>query len=483
MAVQSALPPRNLEAEQALLGAMLKSERAVAVAIENVRQTECFYDDRHRVLYDTLREMFAHKRSIDLTTVADALRQRRQLDAVGGTLYLSTLLESVPSALNADEYARIVREKHLLRKLIGVGQELTAGAYRDTEEAQALMNTAQKNICDLASQEDSTRLFSARDLVHDVVEEMELVYKHKGSRTGVRTGFAWLDHHTRGFRGGELIILAARPSMGKTALALNIATRIALNRGENGEKLRDDDKRLPVLVFSLEMSAASLLTRVICSEARVDWGRLNRGVADPNAFVRITDVASWLMESDLHINDASLMTPLEISAQARRLATDKGQLGLIVIDYLQLMQADAAGGRRGAQENRQQEISTISRQLKALARDLNVPVLVLSQLSRQVERRDEKRPQLSDLRESGAIEQDADLVLMLYREEYYLRQQNKMVPPDVEGTAELAIAKQRSGRAGISGTLTFHGQYTRFETREIPQEEHPEAEFVTEEQG
>jgi len=473
-----ALPPRNIEAEQNLLGAMLKSARCVPAAIESIPAAEFFYDDRHRLVFATLQDMFRERKGIDLTTAADALRQRKQLEAVGGTLYLTQLMNTVPASLNVEEYARIVREKYLLRQLIQVGTDLTAGGFRDSEPPQNLMNAAQKQICELAAAEDGAKLVPAKTLVHRVVDEMESIHKQKGGWRGLRTGFRWLDHHTGGLKGGDLLILAARPSMGKTALALNIATRIAFNRDEQNQELNAGHDGLPVLIFSLEMSAESLLQRVICSEARINWNEFNRGITDSNAFVRITDAASLLTQCELQINDSSAITPLEITAQARRLKTEKKKLGLIVIDYLQQMQADT-GGRRGGPENRQQEIAAISRQLKGLARDLDVPVLALSQLSRQVEHREDKRPGLSDLRESGALEQDADVVLMLYREEYYLKRLNKPVPPEALNTAELIIAKQRNGVAGINGRLTFYGDYTRFETQENPDEQPgPEAEYV-----
>lgn len=464
------LPPRNLEAEQALLGAMLKTERAVPVAIENIRKPEMLYDPRHRQIYAAMLDMFRERKAIDLATLADTLRQRQQLDGIGGTLYLTTLLSAVPSALNAGEYARIVREKYLLRELIGVGTDLSAAGYRDQHSPQELMNSAQKSICELAAAGDEASLQPARVLVHTVVDEMEAIHKQQGGWRGLRSGFHWLDHYTGGLKGGELIVLAARPAMGKTALALNIATRIAFNRDEQNQELNKNGNKLPVLIFSLEMSAESLLTRVICSEARINWRQFSRGVSDSNSFLRITDAASMLQQSELYINDSSAITPIEITAQARRLQTEKGKLGLIIIDYLQQMQGDSAG-RRGGPENRQQEIAAISRQLKALARDLDVPVIALSQLNRAVEQREDKRPGLSDLRESGALEQDADLVLMLYREVYYSRRQNKPIAPELENAAELIIAKQRSGVGNVSGLLTFHEEFTRFETRQMPEEE------------
>lgn len=437
------VPPQHLEAETAVLGAMMLTPAAAPRAFEIITDPRYFYVERHRHIFAAMLKLFEENRPIDMLTVTEQLRKQNRLEAAGGASYVSTLANAVPTAANLEEYARIVKEKLLLRELIAAGTRLAADGYRAEKDADDLMVEAQRTISNLASANAAGSYRTVTSLVDPSLAELEEIVKHRGMKSGLATGFTELDRLTMGLKPGELIIVAARPAMGKTALALNIAVNAARARRDR-----------PVLIFSLEMAMQQLMLRLLCSEARVNLRQLARGVAHRDDWFHLVDAAAKLRQLDILLDDSCQVSPLELSAKARRVKHDRG-LGLIVIDYLQLMTL----GLRFA-ENRVAEIGIITRQLKLLAKELEVPILVLSQLNRGVESREDKRPVLSDLRDSGAIEQDADLILFIYREEYYRR--CGKCPPELMNQAEIIIGKQRSGPAD-SFPLTFLGEYTRFE--------------------
>jgi replicative DNA helicase len=431
------LPPQSLEAERAVLGAMLLESRAVAKAIE-ILDESCFYRPAHRQIFRALIGLWERKEdAIDGVAVAEELRRMGSFDAVGGAATLAGLLNSVATAANVEYHAQIVKEKAILRRLIEVATEIAAQAYQAEESPADLLDRAERAMFAIADTRIRKGFVRVRELVTPAIKRIEKLYEEKKPVTGVSTGFTDLDHMTSGFQNGDLIILAGRPSMGKTSLALNMASHVALRTG------------MGVGVFSLEMSMEQLLLRILCSEARIGAHRVRTGYLRDKEWPLLIAAAGQLMEAPIYIDDTPAMSVLEMRAKARRLKAETN-LGLIVVDYLQLM---SGGGRV---ESRQQEISEISRGLKALAKELKVPVLALSQLSRAVEARSEHRPMLSDLRESGAIEQDADIVCFVYREEHYKR------TDDNEGIGEVIIGKQRNGPVGVV-KVYFNAEYTRFE--------------------
>ncbi len=432
------VPPQALEAERSVLGAMLLDSRAIARALETLDEN-AFYRPAHRRIFSALVSLWQRKEeAIDGITVADELRRHGDFDAVGGATYLAGLVDSVATAANVEYHAQIVREKAILRELIRISTEISTRAYEASEDPSDLLDDAEREMFSISDTSVRKGFVPISDLVAGTIKRVEYLYHEKASVTGVASGFSDLDHKTSGFQPGDLIIIAGRPSMGKTSLALNIAANVAIRGGK------------AVGVFSLEMSMEQLLMRLLCSEARVSSQRVRTGYLKEREWPLLITSAGELSEAPIYIDDTAAMSVLEMRAKARRLKSEC-DLGLIVVDYLQLMR-----GTSSRSESRQQEISEISRGLKALAKELKVPVVALSQLSRAVESRSDRRPMLSDLRESGAIEQDADVVCFVYREEHYQRTDEN------EGLGEIIIGKQRNGPVGVI-KVAFINEYTRFE--------------------
>ncbi|MHB9093521.1 MAG: replicative DNA helicase [Eubacteriales bacterium] len=431
------IPPQNLDAEQSVLGAMLIDKEAVVKAIETLRPQD-FYRDANGHIFAAIVNLFDRGEPVDLITLSEELRQVGLLDQVGGVSYVAGLANSVPTSANVEHYARIVEEKSLLRKLISVSTRIAQLGYEAEEEIESLIDRAEQMIFELAQRKTHSSFVPLKTVLMETFERIEFLHQNKGGITGVPSGFADMDRLTSGFQASDLIIVAARPSMGKTAFCLNIAQNACVR------------KKLPVAVFSLEMSREQLVTRILCGEAMVDQQKVRTGQLSDEDWQKLTQAAGPLSQAPLYIDDSPGISVVEMRAKCRRLKSEHG-LALIVIDYLQLMQ----GGRKT--ENRQQEISEISRTLKSLARELQVPVIALSQLSRAVEQRQDKKPMMSDLRESGSLEQDADLVMFIYRDEYY--------NPDTDrrSRADIIIAKQRNGPVGTV-ELGFFKEFTKFVT-------------------
>lgn len=446
----SKVPPHNREAEQSVLGAMLFDERAVGQTIEKVREHH-FYDEAHRRIFRTIVELYNNSSPIDLISVSDRLRRNGEIESAGGATYLSQLLDMVPTVAHVDYYSRIVLEKAWLRELLTAAAEIMTDVHSEGPHVEEVLDRAEKRIFDIVERRVTSTVVPVEELVHPVFKWVDDLHKHPREVTGIPTGFVDLDIMLRGLQKSDLIIIAGRPSMGKTSFALNIAGNVGARDGK------------AVAIFSLEMAKQQLVLRMLCSETRTEkigLRDLQTGYFDSDLYPYLTDAANGLAQSRIFIDDSPTISAMEIRAKARMLKA-RQQLDLIVVDYLQLMEEPSSRG-----ENRQQEIALISRHLKALARELEVPVIALSQLSRAVERREENRPQLADLRESGAIEQDADVVLMLYREEYYYRLQkpHEEVPENLLNKAEVIVAKQRNGPTGTVD-LNFFGEQVRFENR------------------
>jgi replicative DNA helicase len=436
-------PPQANEAEMAVLGAML-IEREAQAKVLDLLDENCFYKPAHQHIFRAIAHLFAEGSAVDMVTVGESLKNQKLLTEIGGSSYLTDLANVLPTAANVEHYARIVKDKAVLRQLIQVSTRIVTAAFSQSGEVADLLDDAERQIFNIAQSKAEKGFISVSDLVHDVIETVEKLYQRKTHVTGVATGFSEIDAMTAGFQPSNLIIIAGRPSMGKTSFAMNIAEYVAIH-----------EKR-PVAIFSLEMSREELMLRMLCSQARVDSHKVRRGYLEKKYWSTLTAAASQIAQAPIFIDDSSSLSVLEMRARARRLAAElaaKGTpLSLIMVDYLQLMRG------MGRIESRQQEISEISRNLKALARDLRVPVMALSQLSRRPEEKGrEGRPQLSDLRESGAIEQDADLVAFIFREELYKPQEL-----DNQGKAKIIIAKQRNGPTG-EVDLAFLREYTRFE--------------------
>lgn len=439
------LPPHSVEAEQSVLGGLLLDNEALD-KIADILHEDDFYRYDHKLIYHHISRLIQLARPADIVTVAESLESNAELTSIGGLAYLDALAKNTPTAANIRRYAEIVRERSIMRKLVTVGSEIAESAFvPQGRDAQQLLDEAEAKIFKIAEADgNATQGFiDIKELLGPVVNRIEELYQREDQShvTGIATGFDDLDERTSGLQPGDLIIVAGRPSMGKTAFSLNIAEHIAL------------EIKKPVAVFSMEMAAIQLATRMVGSVGRLDQHKMRNGKLDEEDWPRLTMALGKLNEAPLYIDEGAGLNAFELRARARRLQKScKQNLGLIVVDYLQLMSAN--GGR--ASENRATEISEISRSLKSLAKELNVPVIALSQLNRSVEQRPDKRPVMSDLRESGAIEQDADLILFIYRDEVY--------NPDSEdkGTAEIIIGKQRNGPIGRV-RLTFLGQYTRFE--------------------
>jgi replicative DNA helicase len=431
------LPPQNLEAEQSVLGGMLIDNETVHRVIEILRP-EDFYRPAHQTIYQAILAQYQTNEPSDLVTVTNWLKKEARLDKVGGPTYLAMLVDQVPATANIAHYARIVYEKAVLRHVISGAGEIIQKGYEARGDVEQYLDHAEKIIFEIAQRKVNQSFAHVKDIVKDSFKIIENLYEKKEAVTGVPTGFEDFDRMTSGLQPSDLVIIAGRPSMGKTALALNMAGYSAVHTGHR------------VAIFSLEMSKEQLVQRLLCSEGRVDSSRLRIGYLNESDWPKLTKAAGSLSESAIYIDDAAALTVLEMRAKCRRLQREKG-LDLIIVDYLQLVR----GSTRTA-ESREREISDISRSLKALAKELRVPVVALSQLNRSVESRQDKRPQLSDLRESGALEQDADVIAFVYRDEVY----NKETPD--KGVAEIIIGKQRNGPIGTI-KLTFLNSYTRFE--------------------
>lgn len=430
------LLPQSVEAEEAVLGAILVNPMSLGKIVEFLKP-ESFYKPAHKIIYEAMLELFRKNEPIDIVTVSEHLRNKEELDLAGGRSYINDLAMNVVTTANIEFYAKIIQEKEIKRALINAGSEIVSMSY-ENEDTDSVLDNAQKLIFNIAAQKDTTDLVGIQDLVVSSYEQIEQRYNNKDDLVGVTTGFYDLDAITSGLQKSDLIILAARPSMGKTAFALNLAQNVAM-KGKKG-----------VAIFSLEMPKQQLVKRMLCAEAEVDSSRVTSGNLQPKDWEKLMEAMGRLSEAKIYIDDTSGVTSIDIKAKCRRLMMEEKELGLIVIDYLQLME----GG--GNPNDRNQQISAISRSLKGLARELDVPIIALSQLSRGVEARNDKRPMLSDLRDSGAIEQDADIVMFIYRDEYYNRD-------DVnnKGKAEVIIAKHRNGSVGTI-ELLFQSNITKF---------------------
>lgn len=431
------LPPQNIEAEQSVLGAIILDNEALPKAIEALSPDD-FYRETHRRLYKSIIALFERSEPIDIVTLTDYLRKSDEIEAVGGISYLSYLANSIPTSANIRYHAKIVSEKSMLRALIRTATQITSEVYENSRDVDEVIDYAQKMIFDITDKRTKISFSPLRDVIKDTFKMIEHLYDKKEAITGVPSGFKDIDELTSGFQSGDLIIVGGRPGMGKTAFALNVAGYVAA------------DMRETVAVFSLEMPKEQLALRMICAESGVNSSSVRKGFIGKQDWIKLTNAAGRLADAPIFIDDSSMLTALEIRAKARRLKMEYGMLSLIVVDYLQLMRS------MGKFERREQEISDISRSLKALAKELKVPVIALSQLNRAVEQRGEKRPTLADLRESGALEQDADVIIFLYRDEFY----NKNNPSN-KGKAELIVAKQRNGPTGIVN-LTYLADSTKF---------------------
>ena len=429
------IPPQNLEAEQSVLGGILIENQAINKVME-ILTPDDFYRDGHRKIYAALIDLSERDEPADLITITNELRKKDQLDAIGGASYLASLIDSVPTAANIEYYARIVREKAVLRKLIETSTEIITQSYQDRGDVENFLDEAEKAIFEISERRVRPAFYSIREVVKDSLDTISRLYEKKELITGIPSGFKELDKMTAGFQPSDLVIVAGRPSMGKTAFCLNVAQYAAIER------------KTTIAIFSLEMSKEQLVLRMLCSQSQVEGTRLRTGFLHESDWTKLTLAAGTLYEAPIFIDDTAALSVLELRAKARRLKADH-RLGLLVIDYLQLMKG------RARVESRQQEISEISRSLKALAKELNIPIIAVSQLSRKTEERTGNRPQLSDLRESGAIEQDADVILFLFREEIYNRQEEN------QGKAELIIGKQRNGPIG-KVDLAFIDRFTTF---------------------
>jgi replicative DNA helicase len=434
------IPPQNIEAEQSVLGAVLIEQDALAKVIE-ILAPDSFYRDAHKKIFRAAFSLYEKNEAVDLVTISEELRQQGALEAAGGAAYLASLANSVPTAAYVEHYAKIVEEKAVLRNLIHAATQIVTSGYENKEDAEDMLDRAEKLIFDISQKRSVKSYAPLKSVLVDAFAKIERLYNNKGGITGVSTGFRELDMITSGLQPSEFIVVAARPSMGKTVLCLNIARNAAVSL------------KVPTIIFSLEMAKEQLAQRMLCAEAGVDGQRLRTGYLMESDWPKLSAAIGRLSDAPVFIDDTPGISVMEMRGKARRVKAEHG-LGLIIIDYMQLMQNLS---RR--HENRQQEISEISRSLKSLARELDVPVVALSQLSRAVEQRQDKKPMLSDLRESGAIEQDADVVAFIYRDDYYNPESEK---PNI---AELIIAKQRNGPTGHVD-LYFHKELSRFDNLE-----------------
>ena len=430
------IPPQNLEAEKSVLGSMLIDEEAIGLALE-ILDESWFYEEGHRRIYSAILSLYNVRKNVDLITLSDQLRSNGLLDAVGGVPYLTLLIDTVPSAANVEHYANIVKEKGILRQLIKNSTQIISECYESQTGIAEVVDEAERLSFEISDIKHKQSTVHVKELVKNTIEKIDSLYQRKEHITGLATGFADFDRMTSGLQDADLIIVAGRPSMGKSAFAASIIEHVGIQL------------KKAVAFFSLEMSKEQLVQRMLCSQARVDAHKVRSGYLSPSDWPKLTSAAGQLSSSAIYIDDTPAISALELRAKARRLKAHQN-IQMIVLDYLQLMRGSSRA------ESRQQEISEISRSIKALARELSIPIIALSQLSRAVESRQDHRPQLSDLRESGAIEQDADVVVLLMREEYYNpTEENK-------GVAEVIIAKQRNGPVGTV-KLSFIKEYMRFE--------------------
>ncbi len=435
---QQNIPPQNTDAEQCLLGAVLLENEALSSAVELLRQDD-FYYESHRIIYGCMIDLFNRNEPVDLITLSEVLKKKGKVDQVGGAAYLADLTEKIPTAANIEYYAKIIKEKSILRSLIKTATEIASKAMKGDDQVETLLDFSEKSIFSITEHQIKPSFYPLKEIITTSFKQIEELFEKKELITGVSTGFTDLDNLTSGFQRSDLIIIAGRPSMGKTAFCLNIAQYAAY------------ENNTPTAIFSLEMSKEQLALRMLCSEARVDNHKLRSGYISESDWSKLAMGAGKLADTKIFIDDTPGISVLEMRAKSRRLKSEHG-LGMVIVDYLQLMSAG-----RTRSDGREQEISEISRSLKALAKELNIPVLALSQLNRRVEDRTIKKPQMSDLRESGAIEQDADVIIFIYRDEVY--------HPDSEeakGTAEIIIGKQRNGPTG-EVRLAFINEYTRFD--------------------
>lgn len=431
------LPPQHIEAEQAVLGAMLISPDAVTETAEELMADD-FYRNGHQLIFQAMQDLYEQGEPVDVITVTAALQSKEgALDTVGGASYIASLAAAMPTALHIHHYASIVREKAMLRRIIATATELASSGYAGEVAPEDLLADAERRILALGQNQRVRDFTHISEVLENTFERIEKLYESEGKLTGVPTGYSELDRMTSGFQKSDLIIVAARPSVGKTAFTLNIAQNVAVRAG------------VPVAIFSLEMAKEQLVQRMLCAEAYIDGHKLRNGTLDDDDWPKLSMGVSTLSNAPIYIDDTPGITMAEIRGKLRRLKNEVG-LGLVAIDYLQLIH-----GRRGGNENRQQEISEISRSLKQLARELEVPVIALAQLSRGVEQRQDKRPMMSDIRESGSIEQDADIVAFLYRDDYYDPESEK------KNIIEIIIAKQRNGPTGTV-ELVFLKNYNKF---------------------
>ncbi|WP_297965265.1 replicative DNA helicase [uncultured Anaerovibrio sp.] len=432
------LPPQNIDAEQAVLSAMLIKKEAIA-EVAQILKPEDFYRDAHKIVYEAILTLFNKNEPADIVTVSEYLNNESLMEKVGGVTFITALANTVATAANVIYHAKIVREKSDLRHLINTATDIAGMAYESSDDVAEVIDKSEKMIMEVANRQNVSVFTPMRDIVMETFDKINVLYESKGGLTGIPSGFSELDKLTSGLQASDLILVAARPSMGKTAFTLNIGAHVAMKEHKT------------VAFFSLEMSKQQLVQRMLCSEGGIDSQKLRKGELDKTDWTKLVNVANKVAEAPLYIDDTAGITVMELRSKARRLKAEKG-LDLIIIDYLQLMQ-----GRTGksSTDNRQQEISEISRSLKALARELSVPVIALSQLSRSVESRQIKRPMLSDLRESGSLEQDADIVMFLYREDYY-------DPETVnKNITEVIVAKHRNGPVDTV-KMFFKKEFTRF---------------------
>ena len=428
--------PQNIEAEQSVLGGILIDNEALPKVLEIIEPND-FYRDNHKKIFLAFLELFENNIPLDIITVTELLQKKGELTNIGGATYLASLVDSVPTTANITHYAKIIKEKSILRSLIAKATDIVNLGFEASEDVAEILDKAEEAIFSITQQRIQTSYYSIKEIIKQTFEAIEELSSKKDSVTGIPTGFIDFDRLTAGLQPSDLIIIAGRPVMGKTSFTLNIAQHAAIRAG------------VPVGFFSLEMSKEQLALRMLCAEARINSQKIRSGFLSERDWLRLTDAAATLSEAPIFIDDTPALSVLEIRAKARRLKSEHN-VGLIIVDYLQLMKG------KGKVDTREREISEISRSLKALAKELNIPVVAVSQLNRRVEERENKRPRLADLRESGAIEQDADLIVFIYRDEVY----NEDTPD--KGIAEIIIGKQRSGPTGVV-KLAFLDKYTRFE--------------------
>jgi len=436
------IPPQQIEAEQSLLGGIMVDSSGLPSALEVLKGDE-LYKESHRIIFTAIQDLFERHEPVDILTVTNLLEERKQLESVGGASYIAALTDAMPTSSNVGAYAKIINEKAVMRRLIQSANEIISFAYGGGKSSEEVLDTAEAAIFRIAERKIRNSYFPLKEVIKKNIETIEHYQEYRETVTGVPSGYKDLDKLTAGFQKSDLIIIAARPSMGKTALGLCIARNAAKESG------------VPVGFFSLEMSKEQLAMRLLCSEARVDSHKIRSGFLSRQECGKLLQAAGLFMDVPIYIDDTPAISPLELRAKARRIMADQG-LGLVVVDYLQLMRG------RETVERREQEISEISRSLKGLAKELDIPVIAIAQLNRKVEERADKRPLLSDLRESGAIEQDADVIAFIYRDELYAKQACKE-----PGVAEIIIGKQRNGPSGETVKLAYISTYTRFENLAI----------------